>query len=67
MQNIIDHAIDTAEAKYGDLLAGLRECEAIISQNRSQLYPQVELDNEIAALEGYPTDTSGDKNGVKII
>ena len=55
MQNIMQHAIGTAEAKYGDLITKLRECEAVISQNRSQLYPQVELDNEIAALEGYPT------------
>lgn len=58
MQNIISHSIETAEVRYGELLTGLRECEAIISQNRSQLYPQVELDNEIAALEGYPTETA---------
>ncbi len=55
LQEIIEHAIGTADAKYGDLLAKLRECETIIAQDRSQLYPQVELDNDIAALEGYPT------------
>lgn len=52
MQEIITHAIGTAEANYGELIANLKECEAIISHDRSQLYPQVELDNEIAALEG---------------
>ena len=57
LQDIIDHAIGTADAKYGDLIARLRECENIIAQDRSQLYPQVELDNDIAALEGYPTDS----------
>lgn len=71
MQNIISHSIETAETRYGELLSGLKECEAIISQNRSQLYPQVELDNEIAALEGYPTESSTDKTthgkAVKII
>ena len=56
MQDIITHAIGTAEAKYGDLVSKLKECENVISANRSQLYPQVELDNEIAALEG---DLSG--------
>lgn len=60
LQGIIDHAIATADAKYGDLIQKLRECEAIIAQDRSQLYPQVELDNDIAALEGYPAGT-GDK------
>lgn len=72
LQGIIEHSIGTAEAKYGDLITRLRECEAIISQNRSQLYPQVELDNEIAALEGYPTassmnDGAPQGKGVKII
>lgn len=52
MQDIITHAIGTAEAKYGDLVAKLKECETVINTNRSQLYPQVELDNEIAELEG---------------
>ena len=59
LQEIIDHAMGTADAKYGDLLAKLRECETIIAQDRSQLYPQVELDNDIAALEGYPTGQAG--------
>ena len=63
MQNIIEHAIGTAEAKYGDLVARLKECNAVITQNRSQLYPQVELDNEIAALEGYPTGENAGNNG----
>ena len=72
LQEIIEHAIGTADAKYGDLLAKLRECETIIAQDRSQLYPQVELDNDIAALEGYPTgqangNTEGGQKAVSVI
>lgn len=52
LQEIVNHAIGTAESKYGSLITKLKECETVINQNRSQLYPQVELDNEIAAIEG---------------
>ncbi|HOO29065.1 MAG TPA: hypothetical protein PLU43_11425, partial [Lachnospiraceae bacterium] len=55
LQNIVTHAVETAEAKYGSLITQLKECEAIISKNRSELYPQVELDSEIASLEGKPS------------
>ena len=61
MQDIITHAIGTAEAKYGDLVARLKECENVINTNRSQLYPQVELDREIAVLEGTQSE---DVNGM---
>lgn len=74
MQGIIENAINIAEVNYGDLVSRLKECDAVITQNRSQLYPQVELDNEIAALEGYPTasnsaaSTSGNSGkGVSVI
>lgn len=65
LQSIIDHALSVAESGYGSLVSGLKESELIIAQNRSQLYPQVELDNEIAALEGYPTDQGSNDNGSK--
>lgn len=65
MQEIIEHAIGIADSRYGDLIARLRECQSVIAQNRSQLYPQVELDNEIAALEGYPTSSQQADNGSK--
>lgn len=55
LEDIISHAIGTADAKYGALIAQLRDCENVINQNKSQLYPQVELEKEIAAIEG--TDT----------
>lgn len=71
MQEIIDQSIGVAESKYGELVTRLKECESVIAQNRSQLYPQVELDNEIAALEGYPTNANNgnmtSSKGVKII
>ena len=65
LQGIIDHALSVAENGYGSLVSGLKESELIIAQNRSQLYPQVELDNEIAALEGYPTEQKQDNNSSK--
>lgn len=48
LQNIITHAIDTAEAKYGGLVQQLKECDSVISANRSELYPQVGLEQDLA-------------------
>jgi len=59
LQNIVTHAIDTAEAKYGSLVSQLRECENIIAKNRSELYPQVELESELAILEGGMPSSEG--------
>lgn len=50
LQNIIGHAIATAEAKYGSLIENLRASEAVINHDRSVLYPQVSLEADIAAL-----------------
>lgn len=63
LEDIISHAIGTADAKYGSLIAQLKECEAVINQNRSQLYPQVELEKEIAAIEG--TAETGNADNTK--
>ena len=52
LQNIITHAIATADAKYGSLIQSLRESEAVINHDRSVLYPQVSLDEDVAALSG---------------
>lgn len=60
LEDIISHAIGTADAKYGSLIAQLKECEAVINQNRSQLYPQVELEKEIAAIEGTADNSNAD-------
>ena len=48
LQNIVTHAIDTAEAKYGGLVTQLKECESVITANRSELYPQVGLEQDLA-------------------
>ncbi|HKM21167.1 MAG TPA: vacuolar family H+-ATPase subunit H [Lachnospiraceae bacterium] len=48
LQNIISHAIGTAEAKYGDLIQQLKECDSVITANRSELYPQIGLEKDIA-------------------
>ncbi len=47
LQNIITHAMGTAEAKYGDLIQQLKECDSVITANRSELYPQIGLDKDI--------------------
>lgn len=52
LQNIITHAIATAEAKYGSLIEQLRASETVINHDRSVLYPQVSLDADVAALSG---------------
>jgi cell division septum initiation protein DivIVA len=52
LQNIVKTAIGDATSKYSGLLERLRSCEAVIDKNRSDLYPQVELDKEIASIEG---------------
>lgn len=50
LQNIISHAIQTAEAKYGTLIEQLKQSEDVINHDRSVLYPQVSLDADVAAL-----------------
>lgn len=75
LQNIITHAISTADAKYGSLIQQLRESEAVINHDRSVLYPQVSLDADIAALSGdlpaqqsdAPADTSASTPSMNII
>ncbi len=57
LQNIITHAIDTAEAKYGGLVTQLKECDSVISANRSELYPQVGLEQDLAET-GLPSSES---------
>ncbi|MBQ7582831.1 MAG: ATPase [Lachnospiraceae bacterium] len=42
LQNIVKHAIDTAEAKYGDLLTQLKDSQKVIEKNRDELKPKPE-------------------------
>lgn len=62
LQDIISHSINTAETKYNDLIMQLKGCESIISKNRSELYPSVELENAIAAVEGPINNVSSDSS-----
>lgn len=66
LQNIISHAIATADAKYGSLIQSLRESEAVINHDRSVLYPQVSLDEDVAALSGDQVATSNSNLNVNI-
>lgn len=63
LQNIITHAIATADAKYGTLIQQLRESEAVINHDRSVLYPQVSLDEDVAILSGEGTALTGSAPG----
>ncbi len=50
LENIVVHAIDTAEAKYGDLLAKLKESKDVIEKNRDELKPKADAkDSEPAS------------------
>ena len=52
VQGIVKTAIGDVESKYTGLLERLKSCEAVIDKNRADLYPQVELEKEIASIEG---------------
>jgi len=39
LENIINHASDTASSKYENLIASLNGCNEIVRANRSELYP----------------------------
>ncbi|MBQ1527682.1 MAG: hypothetical protein IIZ75_11135 [Lachnospiraceae bacterium] len=51
LQNILHHSIDSAEKRYESLLTSLRQCAQVVDKDRAQLYPQVELEQDIATLE----------------
>ncbi len=40
LQKIVTHGIETAEAKYGDLIAQLKESKSVIEKNRDELKPK---------------------------
>ncbi|MCR5790651.1 MAG: DivIVA domain-containing protein [Lachnospiraceae bacterium] len=52
LQGILHHSIDTAEAKYTSLITSLRQFATVVDKDRAQLYPQVELEQDIATIEG---------------
>ena len=65
LQGIVKTAISDAESKYSGLLSRLRDCETVVDKNRSDLYPQVELEREIASIEGTNINKSGSVLGDK--
>lgn len=42
LSSIVSHSIDTAQAKYTDLLDQLKNCQCVIDKNRSELKPKEE-------------------------
>ena len=63
VQGIVRTAIGDAESKYAGLLERLKSCAAVIDKNRADLYPQVELDKEIASIEGIDPNRTGKTTG----
>ncbi len=49
LQSIVSHAIDTAEAKYGDLITQLKESQSVIEKNRDELKPKPESKEDMPA------------------
>ena len=45
LSNIVTHSIDTAQAKYTDLLDQLKNCQSIIDKNREELKPKEDNKN----------------------
>ncbi|MCI9138598.1 hypothetical protein D7X25_18485 [bacterium 1XD42-8] len=60
LQNIIEHSIDTARAKYDALLMQLGNCADIVNTNRAQMYPPEEMDD----LENHSEGESNSLNAV---
>lgn len=50
LQNIIHHAIESAQARYDNLLTSLEGCAQIVNANRAELRPDEE-ENDIAIAE----------------
>lgn len=61
LQNIIEHSIDTARAKYDALLMQLGNCADIVNTNRAQMYPPEEMD----ALEDNSEGESSSLNAME--
>ena len=69
LQGILHHSIETARAKYGDLITQLDRCAAVVDKDRAQLYPQMESEQEMAqsgavsqAPNGNPANPGGPGN-----
>ena len=68
VENILDHSIDVAQAKYDNLIASLQNCHSIVVSNRAELSPPTEepvmvqeAKNEEDAAE------DGEKGGIDLI
>lgn len=47
LENIINHSVETASAKYESLITSLNGCNDIVKANRSELYPVDEFDEDL--------------------
>ncbi|MCR5509058.1 MAG: vacuolar family H+-ATPase subunit H [Lachnospiraceae bacterium] len=69
VQGILKTAISDAESKYSGLIERLKSSAATVDKNRADLYPQVELEKEIASIEGInlpKPDTGSNGSGINL-
>ncbi|MBE5870868.1 MAG: ATP synthase F0 subunit B [Lachnospiraceae bacterium] len=68
VENILDHSIDVAQAKYDNLIASLQNCHSIVVSNRAELSPPTE---EVLPAQETQNDENtseeGEKGGLDLI
>jgi SLT domain-containing protein len=60
MENMLSHALDTSRAKYDNLIQSLENCYQIVSDNRKELCPPEDAQEEKAASDEEPQPTEED-------
>lgn len=63
VENIIAHSMDINAAKYESLINSLKDCYAIVTANRAELYPVEAMAEEEAA----EAEVAPEKGGIDII
>lgn len=62
VENIITHAVETAGARYENLISSLNQCNDIVKGNRTELKP-IDDDLDGSDLDGMSLSSGGGKNG----
>lgn len=58
IQNILEHSIDVAQAKYENLMASLQRCNDIVTANRAELHPEQLEETEQGGQEAAPSENN---------
>jgi len=65
VENILEHSIDVAQAKYENLMSSLQSCSDIVTANRAELRPPEELEDLPKAED--ISDSSAKDGGLDVI